>query len=262
VLVNPYDGRTSRPIVAAANKRARQEAFPFDAHPRSRQILIRRGPVIAQEFEHRRGIGGLVEQGMQTRLCAFNFRPRGIENMIGETINPGREYTADARNAFVNGQARSVGKNQVESIVLGACPFKAAQIVFGRPERFEGACDQLPAARYIGAPVLRGPVVRQCGEASRAGDSEPRAACDKIAPREDLRPVVPPMRGLGGTAVKLIAIRRDQARIPRMLPPDDENQAHPFILCATGAQCRDYSRCKIPSNAPHLPLSAADFERI
>jgi hypothetical protein len=264
-LVDPYDRRASRPVVAAANERAGQEAFPFEAHPRSRQILIPRRAVIAQEFEHRKGIDGLVEQGLQARLGPFNLRPRGIQNMIGKTINPRREDTAGARDAFMNGQALSVGKNQVESIVSGTNPLKAAQVVQGSALRLESVGDQASAAGYIRPPVLRRPVIRQCGEASGAGDSEPRAARDEIAPREDLRPVVPPMRGLGGAAVKLIAVRCDEARVLRMSTPDDENQAHPSFYARPGLsidlRLAPHSSCKIRSNAARTPLSATDFER-
>jgi hypothetical protein len=147
--------------------------------------------------------------------------------MIGKTINPRREDTAHARDAFMNGQVLTIGKNQIEAVVSGTHLLQAAQVDLGRAARLESVGDQPAAARYIRPLVLRRPVIRQCREASAAGDPEPRAAGGEIAPGKDLRPIVPPMRGLGGSAVKLIAVRRNQARVLRMPTPDDQNQAHP-----------------------------------
>src|SRR5260370_1579852 len=98
---------------------------------------------------------------MQSRLRPFNLRPRSIQNMIGETINPRREDAADAGDAFMDGQALSVGKNQVESIVCGTHPMEAGQIVLGGAERLESVGDQPAAAPGIPSLLLQPPAISQ-----------------------------------------------------------------------------------------------------
>src|SRR5450631_715452 len=153
--------------------------------------------------------------------------------MIRQTVYAGNECNARAAHAFINARVFAVRKNQVETIVRGAHPLQVSQVFLDGTDGLQDAGDQRTAAWCAGTLLLRRPVIRQRSEAPRARDSEPRASRHEIAPGENLRPVGPPMRSLGRALKRFVSVGCDDARIPGMSPPGNENQAHRQLALET-----------------------------
>src|ERR1700730_550008 len=68
VPIEAYHGGTPSAVLGSADERARQEAFPFEAHSRPGQLFVPSRCVIAQQRKHRSRVGHVAESRLQSSL--------------------------------------------------------------------------------------------------------------------------------------------------------------------------------------------------
>ena len=146
--------------------------------------------------------------------------------MIAEPVDAGR-YRFDA-GAVIGKEVKAVeaARDQTEPVVLVCALADGFQVRPGVIGADEVIARELSAgARPIRAGMTE-TIIRDRCEAAVLRDAQPGSALLEIASTVYVRMIRPESGGGGGTAVRFVAVRRDDERIARVRTCGEQDQAH------------------------------------
>lgn len=184
---------------------------------RRRRLLPERTSVLRRARVRRS-----VERGGHRVRRAHDLRPSHVERGVAQSVDAGPDDHRLRRRAAHVRHRSTVVHEQVEVGVLGAhgidrprvrdCVDVAAHEVGAEHAARSWRDERRPFAH-----------VRHRGESSGAREAEPRSALFQIATAEDVRRVLPCVRGRRRSRVEFVAIRReDEDVLADVVREDDE----------------------------------------
>src|SRR5579862_34754 len=166
------------------------------------------------------------DPGGELSAYAGELRPRGVEQMVTQTVEAGCELALKRRRAIrCVVQAVRVAKEQIESGVGLSRRRELLEERAGGAGLSQKFGDERTARGRPGHRRLHVAKVRDDTEATGAVDCQPRPSRAQIASGENLGRT-PLRKGRSRTVVKLVAIRRNDKPVLGMRAEGDDQQAH------------------------------------